>query len=96
MGALQVAKDNGVAILIVTHRLSEVLGYADRATVLRDGVNVGTLYGSDLDHDALVELMLGRKLDNQYPDVAGQHDAELLTVRDFGAGTGDVGRPDAP
>jgi ribose transport system ATP-binding protein len=86
MRALQVAKDNGVAILIVTHRLSEVLDYADRATVLRDGVNVGTLRGGDLQQVALVELMLGRKLDNQYPHVARQHDTELLTVRGLSVG----------
>jgi ribose transport system ATP-binding protein len=54
--------DNGTAILFISHHLEETFEIADRATVLRDGRKVATERVADLDHDRLVELMLGRQL----------------------------------
>lgn len=89
MSAVKTARDEGVAILMVTHRLDEVLEHADCATVFRDGANVGQLAGSGLEHDALVEMILGRKLNNQYPAV-GQVDREpLLVLREFSTGVAE-------
>jgi ribose transport system ATP-binding protein len=50
----------GQSILYVSHRLDEVLGLADRVTVLRDGELVGTFAAADLDESRLIDLMLGR------------------------------------
>ena len=50
----------GSGILLVTHHLDEVLAIADRVTVLRDGRRVATVAREALDHDQLVELILGR------------------------------------
>lgn len=52
---------SGTGILLVSHRLSEVFELASRATVLRDGSVVGTFDVSQLDHDSLAELIVGRK-----------------------------------
>lgn len=52
----------GVTILYVTHRLQEVFDIADRVTVLRDGRNVATTLVEELDHDQLVELIVGAAL----------------------------------
>ncbi len=49
----------GQTIVYVTHRLEEVMRAADRATVLRDGRMVGSVAVADLDHDGLVELIVG-------------------------------------
>ena len=57
----------GGAIIYVTHRLPEVFEIADRVTVLRDGRRVATRATSELDHDALVALIVGRALDAFYP-----------------------------
>lgn len=59
---------DGHAILIVTHRLDEVRDVADRVTGFRDGAYVDTIDGSNLTEGALVELILGRKLE-QAPSV---------------------------
>ena len=48
---------NGKAIVYVTHRLSEVMQIADRATILRDGRVVGTLKRDSFDRSRIVELM---------------------------------------
>jgi len=52
----------GGTVLYVTHRLAEVFEVADRVTVLRDGKRVTTVPVADLDHDRLVELIVGHQL----------------------------------
>jgi ribose transport system ATP-binding protein len=61
--ALKRYASRGQAILFVSHRLDEVLDVASRVTVLRDGRKVATVERSKLDHERLVELILGRALE---------------------------------
>src|SRR5207249_4507564 len=49
-----------------THRLNEVQAIADRVVVLRDGRNAGTLTHSEITHDAMIRMMVGRDLANLY------------------------------
>jgi ABC-type sugar transport system ATPase subunit len=56
-------RDRGTGIILVTHRLGEVCRVADRASVLRDGRNVGTLPRSALTPRALTELIVGSAVD---------------------------------
>jgi ribose transport system ATP-binding protein len=58
----------GVGVMYVSHRLPEVLGIADRITVLRDGVSQGTFDAVGMSEDALVRLMIGRPLGQAFPD----------------------------
>jgi ribose transport system ATP-binding protein len=60
-------KARGGSILYVTHRLREVFEIADRVTVLRDGRRVATSPVSSLDHDSLVEIIVGRPVQYFYP-----------------------------
>jgi ribose transport system ATP-binding protein len=52
----------GVAVIYITHRLAEVRTVADRAIVLRDGANAGTLAREELTHDNMIALMVGRDI----------------------------------
>jgi ribose transport system ATP-binding protein len=61
----------GVGIVYVSHRLPEVLGIADRVTVLRDGVKQGTFEAAGMTEDALVAHMIGRPLQLAFPDRDG-------------------------
>jgi ribose transport system ATP-binding protein len=61
---------SGVGIVYVSHRLPEVLGIADRITVLRDGVGQGTFDAAGMSEEALVALMIGRPLQLAFPDRA--------------------------
>jgi len=60
-------RDAGVGIVYISHRLAEVKRVADRVTVLRDGHNAGELDKADINHDALIRLMVGRDLKQVYP-----------------------------
>jgi ribose transport system ATP-binding protein len=57
----------GVSIIYISHRLAEVKRCADRVTVLRDGRNAGELAKVEINHDAIVRLMVGRDLKGFYP-----------------------------
>jgi ribose transport system ATP-binding protein len=58
---------SGVAVVYISHRLGEVRRVADRVTVLRDGRNAGDLDRAEINHDAMVRLMVGRDLRQFYP-----------------------------
>jgi ribose transport system ATP-binding protein len=62
-------KNNGVSVLYISHRLAEVRRCADRVLVLRDGRNAGELAKSDITHDNMVRLMVGRDLKQFYPKI---------------------------
>lgn len=88
--AMRRIADRGTAILYISHHLDEVLQIADRVSVLRDGELVGQEPIDALDHDRLVELMLGRRLTRELVehDMTSEPLGEvLLTVR---ALSGDV------
>lgn len=53
-------RDAGVSIIYISHRLGEVTDLADRVVVLRDGHNAGDLAKSEINHDNMVKLMVGR------------------------------------
>jgi ribose transport system ATP-binding protein len=61
--AVRRLKARGVAILYVSHHLDEVFEIADSVTVLRDGRRVATMPTTALDHDGLIELMIGHRLE---------------------------------
>ena len=53
-------KENGCAIIIITHKLQEVLSISDRVTILRKGKSIETVNTADCDTRKLTELMVGR------------------------------------
>jgi ribose transport system ATP-binding protein len=58
----------GVGIVYVSHRLPEVLGIAERISVLRDGVCQGTFEAASMSEESLVALMIGRPLQLAFPE----------------------------
>jgi ribose transport system ATP-binding protein len=84
------AKEQGVAVLLISHHLDEVFAICDTVTVLRDGRHVITRDVQGLDEDSLVALMIGRKLEQfQAAEQAIEsHRTEAtLVVRGLHAGT---------
>lgn len=61
-------RDGGAAIVYISHRLEEVMGLADHVTVLRDGQAVSAGPAADLDIPQIVRHMVGREIDDYYPE----------------------------
>jgi ribose transport system ATP-binding protein len=59
-------KSEGIAIVYISHRMSEVYELADRVSVLRDGKLVGTLEKGEVNAAAIVRMMVGRELSSFY------------------------------
>jgi len=62
-------KTQGVAFVYISHRLEELPRIADRITVLRDGKTIETRAAAELPQDELIRLMVGRALDNHFPEL---------------------------
>lgn len=60
-------KLRGIGVVYVSHRLEEIERVADRAIVMRDGARVGELGREELDRSRIIEMMVGRKLENEFP-----------------------------
>ena len=72
---LQKLKEDGVAIIYISHRMAEIFKIADRITVLKDGVGQGSFAASTLNPQQLIQLMVGRAL----PTSSFQTDAKNET-----------------
>lgn len=55
-------RDDGRAIIIITHKLNEVLELSDRVAILRKGKYIGTLQTSEATVESLTEMMVGEKV----------------------------------
>ncbi|KML64462.1 ribose ABC transporter ATP-binding protein RbsA [Pectobacterium peruviense] len=60
-------QSQGCGIVYISHRLKEIFEICDDITVFRDGQFIGERPVSDLEEDTLIEMMVGRKLEDQYP-----------------------------
>ncbi len=60
-------KRQGVAMIFISHHLEEIFEICDRITVLRDGRYIGATPVADTDIDALVQMMVGRRIEHSFP-----------------------------
>ena len=75
-------RDEGISVIFVSHRLHEVEEVADRVVVLRDGTLAGTLARGEIEHDRMVQLMIGRDLKVQSAPPATAPGAVALSAID--------------
>lgn len=76
-------RDRGVSVVYISHHLAEVPLVGDRVTVLRDGRKVGTLPVEESDEDTLVQMLVGRELEEQFPKSEAAVGEPLLRVEGF-------------
>ncbi|CAA2137739.1 sugar ABC transporter ATP-binding protein [Hyphomicrobium sp. ghe19] len=74
------AKQQGVAVLYITHRMGEIRRLGDRITVFRDGRNVATVSASEADDEKLISLMTGRVITQLFPHIANNPKALRLSI----------------
>ncbi len=70
----------GYSIILITHKMGEVLSYADRVTVMRQGRVVDTVKVADTDEKALARMMVGRDVDLERQITGGDFGAPLLEI----------------
>lgn len=77
-------KENGVTMIYISHHLDEIFKIADRMTCLRDGEWVGTKDVADCTKQDIVKMMVGREINNTFPNRPSWDDREediLLEVK---------------
>ena len=71
----------GIGIIYVSHRLDEIFALCDRVTVMRDGEHIATQPTTELTRERLIELMVGRKLEAEFPKRVARIGQPLLEIR---------------
>ena len=79
-------KLRGIGVVYVSHRLEEIERVADRAIVMRDGARVGELGREELDRAKIIEMMVGRKLENEFPKEVRTPGAVRLRAKNLNRG----------
>ncbi len=79
-------RDEGVTMIMISHKLGEIEAIADTTTVIRDGKTVG---GFDMHRpegvtqDEIIRLMVGRPLDNRFPEHTPEIGPEILEIKNW-------------
>jgi len=74
-------KERGVTILFISHRLDEVRDICDCVTVMRDGKTVSQVVMKDSSVDNLIQLMVGRNIQNKFTKEKAPLGDVILSVR---------------
>lgn len=80
---LKSMKEDGKSIIIITHKLNEVMEISDRVSILRKGEYIGTVNTSETSEKELTEMMVGKKIDLKIERVITDFDRPLLEIRDL-------------
>jgi inositol transport system ATP-binding protein len=74
-------RQKGVGIIYISHKMEEIYQLCDTITVLRDGRYISTHPAGDLDRNQLIRHMVGREINDLFPDATGRPGEVLLSVR---------------
>jgi ABC-type sugar transport system ATPase subunit len=88
---MRMLRDHGCAVIYVSHFLDSVLNVSDRITVMRDGRRIETRSAAGVTKDELITSMLGRKMEQAFPERPSVPSAErepLLSVKGAQTNTG--------
>jgi simple sugar transport system ATP-binding protein len=80
---LRLFKEQGKTIILITHKLQEILDITDTVTVMRGGRVVGAVETAQTSKEALANMMVGRPIENNLPRGAYNPGAPVLEVRDL-------------
>ncbi|WP_107763873.1 sugar ABC transporter ATP-binding protein [Coprothermobacter proteolyticus] len=76
-------KSEGKGIILISHKIEEIMEIADRVEVLRDGKYIGTRVVSETNADELIKMMVGRELKDKFPKVKIPAGEVVLEVRNL-------------
>ncbi len=76
-------KEQGCAIIYISHKMEEILQISDEVSIMRDGKYVGTWPASELTTDLIITRMVGRELTNLYPEKHNVPGEVVLEAKDY-------------
>ncbi|MCL2166855.1 MAG: sugar ABC transporter ATP-binding protein [Clostridiales bacterium] len=79
-------RDKGVSIIYISHRLEEIFRMSDRITVMKDGRVVGTVETAEIEEQRLVNMMIGRDLEDYFPQRAANIGRIVMRAEHLKAG----------
>lgn len=85
-GIIRDLKTHGIGTIYISHRLEEIFAVADRVLVLRDGAPVGTAETGAITREKLIEMMVGRPLEAEFPGHTARPGKERLRVENLSRG----------
>ncbi len=71
-------KEKNITIVYVSHRMNEIFEICNKITVLRDGEYINTVNTADVTKEDLIEMMIGRKMDEYFPQCVNNKKGEIL------------------
>lgn len=83
---IRALKQQGVAVIYISHRIAEIFEIADRVTVFKDGQVVGTELVSEIDRPSLVRMMIGRSFSETFPPRGREPGEEILRIQNLTVG----------
>jgi ABC-type sugar transport system ATPase subunit len=83
----ELKRSHQVGFIYISHRYAEVHQLGDRVTILRDGRNAGTFQVAEISLDQIIEKMIGRRIETQYPRLGAPRQEEALRVVNLRQGT---------
>jgi len=76
-------RDEGVAIIYISHKIEEILAIADDVSIMRDGKHIGTYIAKELTTDQIIKYMVGRDLSHRFPPKDNVPGETVMEVKDF-------------
>lgn len=86
MGIIRKLRDQGVSIIYISHKLSEIFDIADRITVLRDGNTIGTVDIRECSEEMLIQMMVGRELKDIFAKTESKIGEYVFEVKNITSG----------
>ena len=82
-GHIRRLKEQGVAIIYISHRMAEIFSICDRVSVYRDGQYIGTGETAELDEAQLIKMMVGREITDVYPKLEAEIGDVVFEAKDI-------------
>jgi ribose transport system ATP-binding protein len=86
MGIIRKLRDQGVSVIYISHKLSEIFDIADRITVLRDGNAIGTAEVKECSEERLIQMMVGRELKDIFAKMESKIGEFIFEVKNITSG----------
>ena len=80
---LRMLKEQGCGIIYISHKMSEILEISDAVTIMRDGKTVSSHSAADLTTDKIINLMVGRELNDRFPPKKNHPSDIILEVKNL-------------